>query len=205
MAEAWTNSANTRFHHVNVEVLAEIKLGKYKGIEVSRRVRPVKDEDVERVVEQLRENSASLQPVEDRGAELGDTVTANFHGKFLDTPDAEPINVEDVDVVLGGEGIVQEMTDNLTGAKPDDEKTFIVDYPEDFSAKGLAGKRLEYAVKVSAVRTKEVPDLDDEWAQSLGDEVESVADLRTKVRSDIEAQAKHEGEGKMRADLVRQL
>lgn len=191
--------------NVNVEVLPEIELGKYKGIEVSRRVRPVKDEDVERVIEQLRENSASLEPVEDRGAQVGDTVTANFHGKFLDTPEAEPINVEDVDVVLGGEGIVQAITDNLTGAKPDDEKTFIVDYPQDFSAKGLAGKRLEYAVKVSAVRTKEVPDLDDEWAQSLGDEVESVADLRTKVRSDIEAQAKHEGEGKMRADLVRQL
>jgi trigger factor len=191
--------------NVNVEVLPEIKLGKYKDIEVARRVRPVKDEDVERVVEQLRENSASLAPVEDRGAQLGDTVTANFHGKFLDAPDAEPINVEDVDVVLGGEGIVQAMTDNLTGAKPDDEMTFIVDYPEDFSAKGLAGKRLEYAVKVNAVRTKEVPELDDEWAQSLGDEIESVADLRTKVRADIEAQAKHEGENKMRADLVRQL
>jgi trigger factor len=191
--------------NVNVEVLPEIKLGKYKCIEVARRVRPVKDEDVEHVVEQLRENSASLEPVEDRGAQVGDTVTANFHGKFLDAPDAEPINVEDVDVVLGGQGIVQEMTDNLLGAKPDDEKTFIVDYPEDFSAKGLAGKRLEYAVKVNAVRTKEVPELDDEWAQSLGDEIESVADLRTKVRSDIEAQTKREGEGKMRADLVRQL
>jgi len=70
--------------NVNVEVLPEIQLGKYKGIEVARRVRPVKDEDVERVVEQLRENSASLQPVEDRGAQVGDTVTANFHGKFLD-------------------------------------------------------------------------------------------------------------------------
>lgn len=191
--------------NVNVEVLPEIELGNYKGIEVARRVRPVKDEDVDRVVEQLRENSASLEPVEDRGAQVGDTVTANFHGKFLDAPDAEPINVEDVDVVLGGEGVVQAITDNLTGAKPDDEKVFIVDYPEDFSAKGLAGKRLEYTVKVSAVRRKEVPELDDEWAQSLGDEIESVADLRAKVRSDIEAQAKHESENKMRADLVRQL
>lgn len=191
--------------NVSVEVLPEIKLGQYKGVEVKRRVRPVKDEDVERVVEQLRENSASLEPVEDRGAQVGDTVTANFHGKFLDDPDAEPINVEDVDVVLGGEGVVQAITDNLTGAKPDDEKTFTVDYPEDFSAKGLAGKRLEYTVKVSAVRVKEVPELDDEWAQSLGDEIESVADLRTKVRSDLEAQATHEGENKVRADLVRQL
>ena len=95
----------------------------------------------------MRENSASLEPVEDRGAQLGDTVTANFHGKFLDAPADEPINVEDVDVVLGGKGVVQEITDNLTGTKPDDEKTFTVDYPQDFSAKGLAGKEEEKTLR----------------------------------------------------------
>src|SRR3989442_3234026 len=191
--------------NVSVEVLPEIKLGEYTGLEIARRTRQVKDEDIDRVIEQLRESSASLQPVEDRGAQVGDTVTANFHGKFVNEPDAEPINVEDVDVVLGGEGVVQEITDNLTGAKPDDEKTFTVEYMSDFSAKGLAGKTIEYTMKVSAVRVKELPELDDEWAQSLGDEVESVADLRVKIRSDLEAQTKNEAEGKVRADLVRKL
>ena len=191
--------------NVNIDVLPEIKLGEYKGLEATRRTRPVKDEDVERVIEQLRENSASLEPVEDRGAQIGDTVTANFHGKFVDTPEAEPINVQDVDVVLGGEGVVQAMTDNLTGAKADDERTFSVDYPQDFSAKGLAGKNVEYTVKVTAVRIKELPELDDEWAQSLGDEIESLDQLREKVRSDLEAQAKNDSEGRMRSDLLRKL
>jgi len=190
---------------VNVEVLPEIKLGNYKGLEVARRTRPVKDEDLDRVIESLRENSATLEPVEDRGAQPGDTVTANFHGKFLNEPDVEPIKVEDVDVVLGGAGVVQEMTDNLTGAKPDDEKAFTVNYPADFSAKGLAGKQVEYTVQVSAVRIKELPELDDEWAQSLGDEIESLGDLRLKVRSDLESQAKNEADNKVRADLVRKL
>src|ERR1051325_141674 len=189
--------------NVNVEVLPEIKLGKYKGIEVDRRTRPVTDEDVEQVISQLRENSASLQPVEDRGAQLGDTVTANFHGVFVNEPEAEPINVEDVDVVLGGEGVVQEITDNLTGTNADDEKTFVVEYPQDFNAKGLAGKTIQYTVKISAVRIKELPELDDEWAESLGEEIESVADLRKRLRSDLETQAKNEDEGKLRADLVR--
>jgi trigger factor len=191
--------------NVSVEVLPNITLGKYKGIEVDRRTRPVTDEDVEQVISRLRENTASLQPVEDRGAQLGDTVTANFHGVFVNDPEAEPINVEDVDVVLGGEGVVQAITDNLTGATPDDEKTFVVEYASDFSAKGLAGKTIEYTVKVSAVRIKELPELDDEWAESLGDEIESLADLRVRVRSDLEAQAKNESEGKVRSDLVRQL
>ena len=191
--------------NVSIDVLPRIKLGEYKGLAAARRTRPVKDEDVERVIEQLRENSASLEPVEDRGAQIGDTVTANFHGKFVDTPEAEPINVQDVDVVLGGEGVVQEMTDNLTGAKADDEKTFSVDYPQEFSAKGLAGKNIEYTVKVTAVRMKELPELDDEWAQSLGDEIESVDQLRDKIRSDLEARARDEAEGKMRSDLLRKL
>jgi len=191
--------------NVNVDVLPDIKLSNYKGLEATRQTRAVKDEDVETVIQQLRENSASLQPVEDRGAQVGDTVTANFHGKFVNDPEAEPINVEDVDLVLGGQGVVQEMTDNLTGARADHEKTFLVNYAPDFSAKGLAGKSVEYTVKVNAVRIKELPEIDDEWAQSLSDEIESLAELRQKVRADLETQASDEAEGKMRSGLLRQL
>jgi trigger factor len=194
--------------NINVDVLPEIKLGEYKGLKAARRTRPVKDEDVDRVIEQLRENSASLEPVEDRGAQIDDTVTANFHGTFVSEPGAEPINVEDVDVVLGGTGVVPAITDNLTGTKPDDEKTFSVEYPEDFSAKGLAGKTIEYKVKVNAVRVKELPQMDDEWAQSLGgegDEIESLEQLKAKIRSDLEAQAAGEAEGAVRTQLLRQL
>jgi trigger factor len=163
------------------------------------------DEDVARVIDQLRENSASLQPVEDRGAQLGDTVTANFHGTFLNEPEAEPINVEDVDVVLGGPGVVEAINENLMGAKPDEERTFSVDYPGDFSAKGLAGKQVEYQVKINAVRIKELPEADDEWARSLGDEIESLDQLKQNVRADLEARTKNEAEGKVRTDLLRQL
>ena len=191
--------------HVTVEVLPEITLANYKGLKVERRTRPINDDEIDKIIENLRENSASLEPVEDRGAQLGDTVTANFHGDFLNEPDAEPLNVEDVDVVLGGEGVVAEITDNLLDVKPDDEKTFRVNYAEDFSSKGLAGKPVEYTVKVSAVRMKELPEVDDEWAKSLGEDIESLADLRGKVRADLEARANNEAEGKMRGDLVRQL
>ncbi|HKZ01017.1 MAG TPA: trigger factor, partial [Pyrinomonadaceae bacterium] len=154
---------------VEVEVLPTVKLGTYKGLTAVKSVRPISNEDVERLIENLREASASLQPVEDRGAELGDTVSVDVVGKFVDTPEEEDINVKDVEVVLGGEGVQQEFTDNLLGVRPDDERTFLVSYPEDFSSKGLAGRRVEYVTKVTAVRLKELPELDDEWAKSLGD------------------------------------
>jgi trigger factor len=190
---------------VNVEVLPEVKLANYKGIEAARRLRPVADTDVDRMIEGLREASASLQPIEDRASALGDTVTVTFLGKFLDQPDEEDINAEDVDVVLGGEGVQQEFTNNLVGVRPDDEKTFVVEYPKDFSAKGLAGRKIEYTGKITAVRTKELPEIDDEWTKSLGDEFDSVRTLREKIRADLETRAAAEADSGTRNEVMRKL
>jgi trigger factor len=191
--------------HVHVEVLPEVTLGEYKGLEAARRVRPVGDADIERVIEGLRDTSASLQPVEDRGAEIGDTVTVNFRGKFVETPDAEDINVDEVDVELGGAGVQQEFTDNLLGVRTDEARTFTVDYPEDFSSKGLAGKKVEYTATVTAVRRKELPVLDDDWAKSLGDEFESLANLREKIREDLQKRASVESDNHLRSEVMRKL
>ena len=190
---------------VGLEVLPEIELKEYKGLETTRRMRPITDADVDRVIEGLRDSSASLQPVEDRASQLGDTVTINARGKFVDEPDAEEIKVDDVEVVLGGPGVQQEFTDNLTGVKPDETKTFLVDYPQDFTSPGLAGKKVEYTTDITAVREKELPEMDDEWAQSLGGEIDSVQTLRTKIREDLEARAKAESEHHVRGELVKKL
>jgi trigger factor len=190
---------------VGVEVLPEIKLDKYKGLEAQRSVRPVTDADVDKTIDNLRNASASLQPVEDRAAELGDTVTINARGNFVENPEDEDINVNDVEVVLGGPGVQQEFTDNLLGIKPDEKKTFAVDYPADFSSPGLAGRKVAYEAEVTAVRRKELPEADDEWAKSLGDEFDSVTTLRSKIRQDLELHAKADADHKLEADLVRQL
>jgi trigger factor len=191
--------------HVHVEVLPEVTLGDFRGLEAARRVRPVADEDVERVIQGLRDTSGSLQPVEDRGAEVGDTVTVNFRGKFIETPEEEDINVDEVDVELGGPGVQQEFTDNLLGVRADEERVFTVDYPEDFTSKGLAGKKVEYTAKVVSVRRKELPDLDDEWAKSLGEEFESLENLREKVREDLVKRASVESDNHLRSQVMRKL
>jgi trigger factor len=203
---------------VNIEVLPKVELHDYKGIEVGRRVRPITDANVDEMLEALRETSAAMQPVEDRGAAPGDTVTVNVEGKFLsdaldekidtpeiDSPAEENIKADDVEVVLGGKGVQQEFTDNLMGVAADDEKTFVVAYPDDFTSKGLAGKRVEYTAKVTAVRTKELPEVDDEWARSLGEEFDSLSTLRTKLREDMERQATLDADHRLRADLMQKL
>ncbi|HKO60879.1 MAG TPA: trigger factor [Pyrinomonadaceae bacterium] len=190
---------------VNVEVLPEVELKDYKGLEVSRQTRPITDADVEEMINALRETSATLLPVEDRASQPGDTVTVSVDGKFLDHPEEENIKSDEVEVTLGAKGVQQEFTDNLTGVKVDDEKTFIVEYPEDFSSKGLAGKRVEYATKVTAVRVKELPPADDEWARSLGDEFDSVETLRTKMLEDLETRASQEADHRVRSQLMEKL
>ncbi len=189
---------------VNVEVLPKVELRDYKGIEAVRKTRVITDTNVDEMLEALRETSAAMQPVEDRAAALGDTVTVNVEGKFLNSPEEENIKADDVEVTLGGQ-VQQEFTDNLIAVKADDEKTFVLDYPEDFTSKGLAGKRVEYTAKVTAVRVKELPEVDDEWARSLGEDFDSVATLRDKIRDDLEQRAGQEADHRLRAELMRKL
>jgi trigger factor len=190
---------------VNVEVLPNVELQNYKGIEIARKTRPVTDENVNEMLEALRETSAAMQPVEDRGAALGDTVTINIEGKFIDNPEEENIKQDDVEVILGGKGVQPEFTDNLLEVKADDEKTFTVSYPEDYRSQGLAGKKVEYTAKVTAVRVKELPEIDDEWAHSLSEEFDSVSTLRAKIRENMENQAKQEADHRLRAELMQRL
>lgn len=190
---------------VTVEILPEIKLDAYKGIEATRLKRPITDDDVNKMIDSLREASASLQPVEDRVSQTGDTVTINATGKLVDEPESEEIKVDEVEVVLGGPGVIEQFTESLTGVKPDDTRTFTVEYPEDYNSKGLAGKKVEYVAEVTAVRQKELPEFDDEWARSLGGDFDSAETLKTKVREDLEARSTAESDRRLRDDLIRKL
>jgi trigger factor len=190
---------------VNVEVLPEVELQKYKSIEAVRKTRPVTDENVDEMIQALRETSGAMQPVEDRGAAVGDTVTVNVEGKFPDNPEEENIKADDVEVTLGGKGVQPEFTESLTGVKADDEKTFMVDYPKEFPSQSLAGKKVEYTARVTAVRVKELPEVDDEWVRSLGEDFDSVATLRAKIRENMENQAGQEANHRLRADLIQKL
>ncbi|HJU92399.1 MAG TPA: trigger factor [Pyrinomonadaceae bacterium] len=190
---------------VKVEILPEVKLDTYKGLEATRRKRPITDDDVQKMIDGIREASASLEPVEDRASEIGDTVTINARGNYVDEPEAEEVKVDDVEVVLGGPGVMEEFTQNLTGVKPDDSRSFTVEYPADYNTTDLAGKKIAYVAEVTAVRRKELPDVDDEWAKSLGGDFDSVDTLKEKVREDLEARSTAESERLLRDDVIRKL
>jgi trigger factor len=190
---------------VGVEVLPEVKLGEYKGLEVTRKQRPISEDDVQKMIDGLRDASASLQPVEDRPSQAGDTVTVNLVGKVIDQPDQEDIKADEVDVLIGGEGVQEEFTNNLTGVQPDETKSFTVVYPEDFQTKELAGRTIEYQAEVTAVRQKDLPDVDDEWAKSLGEDFDSLETLRSKIRDDLEKRSVADADNHLRSELMKKL
>jgi len=190
---------------VELEVLPEVTLNEYKGLEATRRTRQVTDADVDKLIEAWRDSSASLEPIEDRPSELGDIVTVNARGKELDQTDAEEFNVDEVQIELGGVNVQKEFTDNLLGVHPDDTRTFLVEYPEDFSTPGLAGKKVEYVTHVISVQKRVLPELDDEWVQSLGAGFDSVETLKTKAREDLEARATMDSDRRLRDELLRKL
>ena len=119
---------------------------------------------------ELREGAAQLIPVEDRPSQLGDFVSINIVGKYVDTPEQEDLKTEDLTIELGGQGVQEEFTTNLTGVKEGDVKEFTVKYPEDFTSEGLAGKTLNFTATVSAVKIKELPELNDDFALEMAEE-----------------------------------
>ncbi|MDQ3800289.1 MAG: trigger factor [Acidobacteriota bacterium] len=192
--------------HVHVEVMPEIPTPDYENLEAVRRVRPVDEAELERLIDQRREQAATLIPVEDRKSQEGDTVIADLEGTFVNDPDnPEPIKAEDLEIKLGDANIEKTFSDNLTGVEEDEEKEFTVEYPPDFGSPGLAGKTVSYKAKIKSVGTTEMPEADDEWASSLEEGYESMADLRRKLREDLEMVSKTEADNRVRDELITKL
>lgn len=191
----------------SIEVLPEIELKEYKGIKVTKQLAPVTDEDVEKAINSLRENAVEFVPVEDRPSKDGDFVSVNLVGKFVDPQtehEKEDLKADGVEIEIGAESTQPEFTENLRDVKPDDVREFRVAYPEDFSSKGLAGKTVDFTATVLAVREKELPELDDEFAKSSGD-YETMQQLRDNVRENLAKNAETEADNRLRESLLTQL
>ena len=191
--------------HVHVEVMPEIPLPKYEGLEVTRRVKPVEDGEIEDLIASRLSHESALIPVEGRSSEIGDTVIADLEGTFDDDPEGEPIKAENLEVVLGDEVIEKAFTENLIGVSEDDEKEFTVAYPAEFSSPALAGKTVHYKAKIKTVGRSETPELNDEWAKSLDEGYKSLADLRKKLRADLETYAKSDADARVRNNAIAKL
>ena len=192
-----------------VTILPEFELLPYKGLKVVRKTAKVTDEAVDEALKEIREHSAQLVPVEDRASQAGDFVSVNLTGKYIDPVEEEDLSTDDLSIEIGAEGVQPEFSEALTGTKEGDVRTFTVKYPEDFTSKGLAGKTLEFTATVTAVKFKELPALDDDFAREVAEEHKedytTLAGMRDSLKKNIEAHAKADAEARLRDSLLEEI
>jgi trigger factor len=170
------------------EVLPEFELANYKDLEIEMPAMEITDVDVTKALEEMRERAAAFAPVEGRAVENGDFVQL----KLLGTPagGGEPLQADSVLCNIGAEETMAAFNENLLGAKVGEHKNFDVVYPADYPDAKLAGKTYHYAAEVLGIKTKKLPELNDEFAKDVSDAA-TLDELKKKVRENLEHQRDH--------------
>lgn len=184
-------------------VKPEVKLGEYKNLTVEKQDREVTDQDVEDRLKQEQERQAELVLKEDAAAENGDTVVIDFEG-FKDGEAFEGGKGENYSLELGSGSFIPGFEDQLVGVKAGDEVEVNVTFPEEYQAKDLAGQPAVFKVKVHEVKAKELPELDDEFAKDVDDEVSTLDELKEKYRKQLEESKQHAADEAVKEAAIRQ-
>jgi trigger factor len=184
------------------EVLPEFELGNYKGLEIEMPPMEITDEDVAKALEETRDRAATLAPVEGRVVENGDFVQM----KLMGTPEGggEPLQADNVMCNVGAEETMEPFNEHLRGANIGDHKEFAVEYPADYPDQKLAGKKYNYAAEVTGIKTKKLPELNDEFAKDVSDAA-SLDELKEKIKESLEHDRDHRQKNLQREKIIAEL
>ncbi|MEK1475990.1 trigger factor [Limosilactobacillus fermentum] len=178
--QPWTLTAT-------VAVKPEVTLGDYKGMEVPEQDTSVSDADVDSELENKRQQQAELVLKEDEAAADGDTVVIDYEGS-VDGEKFDGGSADNYSLVLGSGSFIPGFEDQLVGHKAGEDVDVNVTFPEDYHAKDLAGKDALFKVKIHEVKEKQLPELDDEFAKDVDEDVETLAELKDKVKKQLQDQ-----------------
>lgn len=179
-----------------VQTKPEVKLGKYKGIELQKIEYTVADKDVEHELSHMAEHNARLVTVEDRPVEKGDLTVIDFEGSIDGVP-FEGGKAEKHELEIGSNTFIPGFEDQIIGMKLEEEKDITVTFPEDYFSKDLAGKPAVFKVKLHEIKKKELPAMDDEFAKDVSefDTLEELKNsIKEKMQKENEDRAKYETE-----------
>lgn len=183
-----------------ITVKPEVELGEYKGLPFNLEKVEVSEEEIAAELKRLQERYAEMQVKET--AENGDTVTIDFEG-FKDGVAFEGGKAEKYNLVLGSNSFIPGFEDQLIGTKAEEEKEVNVTFPEDYHVKELAGAPVVFKVKVHEVKTKVLPELDDEFAKDVNAQgVETIEQLKEHIKNNITDDKTRAAEDKAVNDLM---
>jgi trigger factor len=183
------------------EVAPSIELGEYRGVTVHYAEPEVTDADIDKRLDDIREQKAQHVNVEPRPAADGDYAVVSLDSL---AGVEEPIHQDEMVLHVGDKDTLPGFSDALRGMSPEEEKEFEVTYPEDYGQERLAGKTVKFRMKLKVIRTKELPELNDEFAQDLGD-YPALSDLREAIRKAIFHEREFAAQQKAKDELLDKL
>lgn len=183
---------------MKVTVYPEVKLGDYKGLKATMLPTEATDEDVDSELTNMLDRNSRLVSVEDRAAEMGDTAEIDFEG-FVDGVAFEGGKGENYPLELGSNSFIPGFEDQIVGHKPDEEFDVNVTFPDDYAG-DLGGKDAVFKCKIHEIKTKEMPELDDEFAKDV-----SEFDTLDELKEDLKKQISERKEEKAKTDFENQL
>jgi len=184
---------------IAIELYPNVTLKDYKGVKVTREIKQVEDKDVDAEIENLRQRLATFERL-DRQAESGDVVIIDYWRIGSDDRPIRGSKVTNYPVEIDSGSVVKDFNDALLGMKPGDVKTIEVEFPQDFPNQDLRGKRARFGIEVKAVGRRTVPEVNEEFARTLG--VESIEDLRARIREGLERSNMRDAEEKAKRDIM---
>ena len=182
------------------DTVPEFDPGDLATIAFTRASNAINDEGVELAVQRLRDRGARHEPVEGRGVADGDTITLDLERRDAD---GAPDKHSDVSIEMGAKANPPGFDEQLLGLEVGATKTFTLHYPADYAITELANSDVSYSVTIKGLKRRVLPELDDEFAKDLG--VDSLDALKTRVREDLEHEARHAAEREDRSELMKQL
>ena len=186
-----------------VAVKPEVKLGEYKGLKVDKYSTRVTQKEVDEEIEKVREQHARIVEVTDRAVADKDDVTLDFEG-FVDGVAFEGGKGENYPLTIGSGSFIPGFEEQLIGAELEKEVEVKVTFPEDYHSEDLKGKEAVFKCTVHAIRAKELPEVDDEFASDVSEKAETLDAYRAEVKAQIKERKENEGKAKKEDQAVEQ-
>lgn len=188
-----------------LEIRPEINLNKYEGLKATKEKIVIEDKQIDEALENIRQSRFETVPVfEDRPAQTGDVVKLDFEGFMNDAP-LDGGNATDHQIELGSQSFIPGFEDAIVGMTINSNKEIHLSFPEDYHATELAGKPITFQVTLKAIEKKVLPELNDEFAKSLGEQFETLDQLKQTIKQDMEANEKNRVDEDLKKNILEEL
>ena len=188
-----------------MEIRPDFELNEYMGISVEKEILNISEDNADKKLEEIREAHAQLVSInEERGIKEGDYVIIDYECTWKDKP-IKGIEGKDFMIHVGDKNFYPEIESGIQGLKKAEKKDIKIDFSEDFSDRKLANKSVTFHIRVEDIKKKDLPDLNDDFARSLGKEFKSLADLKERVKKDITLQEEKRIDSELKKRLLKKI